>query len=89
MSFEVLYKGFCCRHLLSINGLRKATLTTYLEEYHDTEHIFLCLDNDEAGRKAAEQITREFSGKVRIETFLPPYGHKDWNEQLVKGHKAV
>lgn len=89
ISLEVLRKGFGCRHLLSLNGLRRETLSMYLREYPDTEHVFLCLDNDEAGRKAAVEMEKEAKGNVPMTVLFPLDGYKDWNEQLIGQDKQV
>lgn len=45
------------------------------------EHIHCLLDNDPAGRKAVEDIQKEYSWRVRDSSYLYS-GHKDLNDFL-------
>lgn len=67
---------------LSLGGVSGKALGCYLKRFTSIKEIVFCLDNDDAGRSAAEKLAREYGGKgyaVRIE--LPT--HKDYNEMLV------
>lgn len=46
-------------------------LTTFLSRHPEVEELELCLDNDFAGRWAAEHIAKEFAGKYRVTQNLP------------------
>lgn len=49
--------------------------------------IYICFDNDEAGRKATEGIGRLFKpGKVKVVSLAT---HKDANEYLMRGHSKT
>ena len=52
-----------------------------LKDNPNIKNVFLCFDNDEAGRNAYLDLAREFSG--RICDFSDNYnGHKDLNDYL-------
>ena len=57
-------------------------LKHFLDSHPETKEINLHLDNDFAGRKAAEFIKDELGGRYRIRDEPPPRG-KDYNEFLV------
>lgn len=46
-------------------------LTAFLSRHPEVEELELCLDNDFAGRWAAEHIAKEFAGKYRVTQNLP------------------
>ena len=56
-------------------------LEQFLKDYPDVTHIYLHLDNDEPGRKAAQRIAEILSPKYHIRNRPPPEG-KDYNEYL-------
>ncbi len=56
-------------------------LAQHLLEYPYTHHIVLCLDNDEAGRLAAQTICALLPECYATELLLPDKG-KDYNHQL-------
>jgi hypothetical protein len=53
-----------------------------LEDNPNLKEVFLCLDNDEAGEKAAKRISDKLFLKGIKSTILVPNG-KDWNEDLL------
>lgn len=57
-------------------------LAQFLEDNSQIQHIALCLDNDEAGRKAATAICALLPATYTTE-LLPPEIGKDYNEQLM------
>lgn len=63
-----------------------AALAQHLHEYPYVHHIVLCLDNDEAGRLAAQTICALLPERYTTKLLLPDKG-KDYNHQLqiVKG----
>lgn len=66
-------------------------LTAFLSRHPEVEELELCLDNDFAGRWAAEHIAKEFSGKYRVIQNLPDRAGWDYadlaKEQLAR-HRA-
>ena len=59
-----------------------AALQHYLEKHQETKTICLHLDNDFAGRKATEFISRELKDRYRIRD-EPPAHFKDYNDYLM------
>ena len=59
-----------------------AALNEYLLRNGSIRHIALCLDNDDAGVKAAMAICAAMPDKYTAE-LLPPQSGKDYNEQLM------
>ena len=49
--------------------------------------VYLCLDNDEAGHKAAQRIARELLDEWEVEVSAHFPDHKDWNEELLAGQE--
>jgi len=68
--------------MLSLGGLSEKALERYLKDYPSITRITLCLDNDEAGRFASEQIKSKYSSDYEIRLHFPK--HKDWNEDLIE-----
>lgn len=79
-------------HFLSLAGVYKPkreirdstvplALTRYLEDYPNIRSIHLCLDNDAAGRNAAQMIKAVLSDKYDVRLAFPERG-KDYNDQL-------
>lgn len=67
---------------LSLEGLTLTPLTNYLARYPTVERITLMLDNDKAGRLAAERLHASLCDKYTVRAVFPPQG-KDWNDALV------
>lgn len=80
--YEHLWK----RHTrLALGGVSDAALSTYLAEHPKVNEISFCLDNDEAGRTAAAELSQKYSErgyKTHIYTLPEKYG-KDYNEFLL------
>jgi hypothetical protein len=57
-------------------------LAQYLKEHPDTRNITLCLDNDNAGRQAAQVINSLLSDEYTVKD-LPPAKGKDYNDLLM------
>ena len=53
-----------------------------LKDNPNLQEVFLCLDNDEAGHKAAKRISDKLFLKGIKSTILVPNG-KDWSEDLL------
>lgn len=67
---------------LSLEGLVTAPLTNYLNRYPTVQRVTLMLDNDQAGRLAAERLSAKLQEGITVRTVFPPQG-KDWNDTLV------
>ena len=76
-------------HRLSLGGVSDLALKKFLENFPNVCTINLCLDNDEAGRKACKDIIKmleelgEANSKVYKVNVLPPKLGKDYNEMLM------
>jgi hypothetical protein len=57
------------------------TISNYLEKHAEITKIYLCLDNDEAGRNATKALQTVLSDKYEI-IDRPPKNGKDYNEYL-------
>ncbi|MBR6801776.1 MAG: DUF3991 and TOPRIM domain-containing protein [Eubacteriaceae bacterium] len=78
-------------HLLSLAGVYRSNnsregniplaLESFLAEHQDVKRIYLCLDNDKAGRDAAECYGKALEGKYEVHYAFPKKG-KDYNEML-------
>ena len=84
--------GSSAAHLLSLAGVfapaqrpsgrLPVSLARYLEDYPCIERIDLHLDNDLAGRTAAQNITALLGGTYDLRDRVPPNGCKDLNDYL-------
>ena len=84
MSFLTLYPKDWERHsYVALGGVSKNALERMLADNEHIDTVVLCLDNDDAGRKACRRITEEMETieGIRLRRLLPI--HKDWNEDLV------
>ncbi|MBR6800645.1 MAG: DUF3991 and TOPRIM domain-containing protein [Eubacteriaceae bacterium] len=95
LSFATLQKrngnDWQTHHLLSLAGVYRSNnsregniplaLENFLAEHQDVKRIYLCLDNDKAGRDAAECYGRALEGKYEVHYAFPKKG-KDYNEFL-------
>lgn len=71
-------------NMIALGMLGNAPLTTFLEEHPQITSIRFCLDNDEPGKKATEELLEKYYELgFEVEKFLPPTGYKDFNEWLV------
>ena len=61
-------------------GTIPLALENFLAEY-DVSRICLCLDNDKAGKDAAECYGKALEGKYEVHYAFPKRG-KDYNEML-------
>ena len=53
-----------------------------LKDNPDTQDIYLCLDNDEAGQNACKRISEKLTAQgYKSEILIPT--HKDWNEDII------
>ena len=71
-------------NMIALGMLSDAPLVTFLEEHPQITTIRFCLDNDEPGKKATEELLKKYYelGFV-VENFSPPVGFKDFNEWLI------
>ena len=69
---------------LALGMLSDAPLETVLNDYPNIRTIVFCLDNDEPGRKATEELMLKYSSKGYMVKDMPaPQKYKDYNEWLV------
>ena len=73
-------------HCISLGGVSDKALDYYLKENPNIKKIMLCLDNDEAGHFACQQIREKYRDKYKIVRHVPE--GKDFNEQLLNVNKA-
>lgn len=69
-------------HCISLGGVSDLALDRFLSEHPHVTEITLCLDNDEAGRFACEQISQKYSEHYNIIRHSPD--NKDFNEDLIR-----
>ena len=72
---------------LSLGGVSGLSLNTLLENNPQINTVYLCLDNDKAGKEATERLARDILGSenhnhINIYIATPPIG-KDFNDTLV------
>lgn len=73
---------------LALGMLADAPIETFLKEHPQISFIKFCLDQDEPGRKAAEELLKKYySLGFEVEDSPPPEGYKDYNEWLVKSKR--
>ena len=68
-------------HYISLGGVCDLALERFLKEHPDITEITLCLDNDEAGRFACDQIWQKHGARYNILRHQPD--NKDFNDDLV------
>jgi hypothetical protein len=90
MSYLTLIKKYNIKdfesHCISLGGVADKALEYYLKENPNITKIMLCLDNDEAGHFACQQIREKYRDTYKILRHLPE--GKDFNEQLLNMGKA-
>lgn len=80
------------QHLLSLAGVYQPkknlterhlplALSQYLRDHREIQTIYLCLDNDLAGRSAADAIRQQLAGRYVVLDGFPCQG-KDYNDWL-------
>lgn len=82
VSVEALYGSFGCSHLLSLNGLRKSALSTFLEE-HPAPARGGGQNHSGVDKRKSEEIETELSQGGSKVIVVSPKPHKDWSELLV------
>ena len=95
LSFLVLHEMSLCAHMLALSGvappknstrtMRKlpVALEQYLTDHPQIKHVILGLDNDEAGRKVTEEITKLLTPLGYEVHDMPPKIGKDYNDELL------
>ena len=84
MSYVDIFNDFDSNKL-ALGMLADAAIETFLNEHPQISLIKFCLDQDEPGRKAAEELVKKYySLGFEVEDSPPPEGYKDYNEWLVK-----
>ena len=69
---------------IALGMVSDAPLETFLKENPQIRTIYFCLDNDEAGRKAAKVLLKKYYELgYEVEDIPPPGAYKDYNEWLV------
>lgn len=53
-------------------------LETFLENHPEVDELELCMDNDCAGRWAAQNIAKAYAGRYTVTVNLPPGDGRDW-----------
>ena len=68
-------------------GVSDRVLWQMLKDGPHIQKVYLCLDNDEAGQKAAGRISKQLTEKgIENELLVPE--QKDWNEELLHYRKG-
>lgn len=89
LSYISLHKDGWKQHSYAAGcGVSDRVLFQMLIDNPNLEKIYLCLDSDDAGQKAAKRIfdRMRFSG-LKTEILIPI--HKDWNEDLLLNESEV
>lgn len=89
LSYISLHKDGWKQHSYAAGcGVSDRVLFQMLIDNPNLEKIYLCLDSDDAGQKAAKRISdrMRFSG-LKTEILIPI--HKDWNEDLLLNESKV
>lgn len=83
MSYMDIFSDFESNKL-ALGMLADAPLITFLQENSQVSSIRFCLDNDEPGRKASQELYEKYYGLgYEVDDSPPPTGFKDFNEWLV------
>ena len=80
MSYLTLHRN--TPNALALCGLYDGALQTYLQAHPEIRRIALCLDADEPGQKAAQQLQEKYQLQGYAVTVEKPRCGKDWNEYL-------
>ena len=87
MSYMDIFQDYE-NNLLALGMVSDAPLATFLFENPQIGSIKFCLDNDEAGRKATEELMEKYYGRgYEVEDKAPPKMYKDYNEWLKEAKK--
>ncbi len=87
MSYADIYNDFHSNKL-ALGMLSDAPLVTFLQEHPQIIILKFCLDNDEPGRKATEQLMQKYYELgYEVEDCPPPKNYKDYNGWLQEARK--
>lgn len=87
MSYADIYSDFHTNKL-ALGMLSDAPLVTFLKEHPQIESIKFCLDNDNPGRVATEQLMQKYYEQgYEVEDCPPPKNYKDYNQWLKEARK--
>lgn len=71
-------------HLLALGMTSDNPLARYLQDRPEIKNIYLFLDNDKPGLRAAMAIQEKYKAQgFKVKNFGSPKGYKDYNEWLV------
>ena len=69
-------------------GVSDHVLWQMMKENPNLNHVFLCLDNDEAGQAANQRIAAKLNThSISNEVLIPT--HKDWNEDILHSREGL
>ena len=69
-------------------GVSDHVLWQMMKENPNLNHVFLCLDNDEAGQSAARRISEKLNTHgISNEVLIPT--RKDWNEDILHSREGL
>ena len=91
MSYVELFEAYG-ENAIALGGVADHPLETFLNDYPHIKSIRFCLDSDEAGVKAANELAKKYLAKgYEIKVVIPGDECKDFNEmlQLQKCKKQV
>lgn len=72
---------------VALCGVSAAPIHHLLETQPKMEKVTLCLDNDEAGHKAAHRIAAELLNEWNVTVSAEFPTLKDWNDELIAAHQ--
>ena len=76
-------EGWQDHSYVALCGVSAAPLHRLLEAQPQLEEVTLCLDNDEAGHKAARRIAAELLNEWNVTVSAEFPSQKDWNDELL------
>ncbi len=72
---------------VALCGVSAAPIHRLLKAQPQLEEVILCLDNDEAGHKAARRIAAELLREWNVTVSAEFPSQKDWNDELLANHQ--
>ena len=76
-------EGWQSHTYVALCGVSTAPIHRLLETQPQLEEVTLCLDNDEAGHKAARRIAAELLNEWNVTVSAEFPSQKDWNDELL------
>ena len=80
-------EGWQNHSYVALCGVSAAPIHHLLETQSQVEEVTLCLDNDEAGHKAARRIATELLRDRNVTVSAEFPNQKDWNDELLATHQ--